>query len=265
MPQNIKNWYEMKQFDLVSENDLSMPIERLVAINPQVVEWFNERGIDLHSEPVEIRHAAQHFQGGILINTSAETGVPGLYACGEAAGGQHGADRPGGNSLMDCQVMGHIAGIEASKLAGKLKSNQLNDITDDEIPKVTKQLDDTNSIRETLSKNVGVIRTSESLKEAADTLSDLSNVDSKTIESNKLTALSTEAMIFISKAIALSALSRKESRGSHLLFEDMTEYRLIPTNEPEGRFWNVVTWTGNDILHTKSDIPVRLNLSKEPE
>ena len=55
------------------------------------------------------------MNGGILINGKAETTVPGLYAAGEAAGGQHGSNRPGGNSLADCQVFGARAGKYAAE------------------------------------------------------------------------------------------------------------------------------------------------------
>lgn len=69
-----------------------------------------ERGIDLRTSPVEFAPSIQHCNGGVLIDESAATDLPGLFAAGEAAGGQHGADRPGGNALSDTQTFGAIAG-----------------------------------------------------------------------------------------------------------------------------------------------------------
>src|SRR5690606_37801225 len=59
----------------------------------------------------------QHFQGGVKIREKGNTEVRGLFAAGECAGGQHGANRPGGNALLDCQVFGKIAGEEAVRYA----------------------------------------------------------------------------------------------------------------------------------------------------
>ena len=111
------------------------PFMRLAEINPDSIEWFKGRGIDLaKGQPIEVDECAQHFQGGVKIDTQAATAVAGLYAAGEAAGGQHGANRPGGNALLDCQVFGKIAGLAAAgyassagrkrpvSLAGEVKS-----------------------------------------------------------------------------------------------------------------------------------------------
>jgi fumarate reductase (CoM/CoB) subunit A len=76
-----------------------------------------ERGVDIRREPVEFAPAVQHENGGVLIDVAAATDVPGLYAAGECAGGQHGADRPGGNALADTQVFGAIAGASAARWA----------------------------------------------------------------------------------------------------------------------------------------------------
>ncbi|MCE5259905.1 MAG: FAD-binding protein, partial [Chloroflexi bacterium] len=95
---------------------VSSPLERLQAINQPTILWLKQRGVDLAAgDLIEIAPAAQHFQGGVKINAWAETTVPGLYAAGEAAGGQHGANRPGGNALLDCQVFGRIAGESAAQ------------------------------------------------------------------------------------------------------------------------------------------------------
>jgi succinate dehydrogenase / fumarate reductase flavoprotein subunit len=92
------------------------PLYRLMEINEPSIKWFSDRGIDLmKGELIEVAACAQHFQGGVKIDEYARTTIPGLWAAGEAAGGQHGANRPGGNALLDCQVFGKIAGEDAAR------------------------------------------------------------------------------------------------------------------------------------------------------
>ena len=62
-------------------------------------------------------HYAQCFNGGVVINENCETQVKGLYACGEVAGGVHGADRLGGNAQLAALVFGKIAGEQAAQYA----------------------------------------------------------------------------------------------------------------------------------------------------
>ena len=67
--------------------------------------------IDITEEPMEVGPTLHYFMGGIRVNSdSQQTNVPGLFACGECAGGMHGANRLGGNSLSDLLVFGKLAG-----------------------------------------------------------------------------------------------------------------------------------------------------------
>ena len=76
---------------------------------------FRRFGIDISKEPMLI-HPTLHYQnGGLDINCSCETNVPGLYAAGEVAGGIHGENRLMGNSLLDVIVFGRIAGTCAAE------------------------------------------------------------------------------------------------------------------------------------------------------
>lgn len=67
-------------------------------------------GIDLLEQPVEIAAGAHTTLGGVRIDGDCRTCVPGLYACGEAAGGIHGANRLGGNAGLETFVFGRRAG-----------------------------------------------------------------------------------------------------------------------------------------------------------
>lgn len=83
--------------------DQALPIDRLRAINAPAIELYRSHGIDLAQELLEVRVCAQHHNGGIAVDADWQTCVPGLYACGEAAG-TFGRYRPGGTALNSTQV-----------------------------------------------------------------------------------------------------------------------------------------------------------------
>ncbi|NLZ90013.1 MAG: FAD-binding protein [Clostridiales bacterium] len=79
------------------------PIERLRHMNPQAIQLYMDNGIDLAREPLEVAVCAQHMNGGLLVDSSWQTTLPGLYAVGECAG-TFGSRRPGGSALNAGQV-----------------------------------------------------------------------------------------------------------------------------------------------------------------
>ena len=79
------------------------PLERLRAINAPAIQLYRDHGIDLAAEMLEVQVCAQHHNGGIAVDASWQTCVPGLYVCGEAAG-TFGRVRPGGTALNSTQV-----------------------------------------------------------------------------------------------------------------------------------------------------------------
>jgi succinate dehydrogenase/fumarate reductase flavoprotein subunit len=83
----------------------STPIERLFAMNPPAVEIYNENGIDLYCEPLEIAVCAQHNNGGFAVDKWWQSNIPHTFVIGEMAG-THGARRPGGSALNAGQVGG---------------------------------------------------------------------------------------------------------------------------------------------------------------
>ena len=78
-------------------------------------ELMNQLGIDAWESQLRIYPHCQAFNGGIVIDRDAKTAIDGVYACGEAAGGIHGANRLGGNSILATQVFGKIAGQRAAE------------------------------------------------------------------------------------------------------------------------------------------------------
>jgi succinate dehydrogenase/fumarate reductase flavoprotein subunit len=81
------------------------PIERLAHMNPLAIEIYQENGIDLHTEPIEIAVCAQHNNGGFAVNKWWESSIRHTFVIGEMAG-THGVKRPGGSALNAGQVGG---------------------------------------------------------------------------------------------------------------------------------------------------------------
>lgn len=75
-------------------------------------------GIDISKEKMEVAPTAHYSMGGIRINENGSTNVKGLFAVGEAVGQVHGANRLGGNSLLETLVFGKIVGSGAAAAAG---------------------------------------------------------------------------------------------------------------------------------------------------
>jgi succinate dehydrogenase / fumarate reductase flavoprotein subunit/L-aspartate oxidase len=94
----------------ISERDASISL-------PYMLRRYRAGGIDPLREPI-LTYPVLHYQnGGLVIDTDAQTTVEGLYACGEIAGGTHGRNRMMGNSLLECTVFGRRAGRAAAQKA----------------------------------------------------------------------------------------------------------------------------------------------------
>ena len=114
---------------------------------PAMYEQFKEfAGIDITKEKMEVAPTVHYFMGGILVDAeTCKTNIEGLYAAGETAGGLHGANRLGGNSLADILVFGRRAGLYASEYiknakAGKMGVREI----EAEIDNVKKYIDNKN-------------------------------------------------------------------------------------------------------------------------
>jgi succinate dehydrogenase / fumarate reductase flavoprotein subunit/L-aspartate oxidase len=84
---------------------------------PYMLRRYRSAGIDPLREAI-LTYPVLHYQnGGLVIDDHGETTLPGLYACGEIAGGTHGRNRMMGNSLLECTVFGRRAGIKAAEVA----------------------------------------------------------------------------------------------------------------------------------------------------
>jgi fumarate reductase (CoM/CoB) subunit A len=200
--------------------------EEFEQIAPITFKDMLSYGIDLRKQPVEIGIVAQNFGGGVKINEKAETGIPGLYAAGEVAGGLRGPDRPGGNALAECQVFGARAGRYATKRAKKVgdpvldlmqverEVKRINNILNGEVePRVIRK-----RIQRIMWEEAFIIRNGAGLKRALNELREIEEKWLPYIHSSKrelFEALSLRNLVIVGKAIVLAALTREESRGSH--------------------------------------------------
>ncbi|NYB52076.1 MAG: fumarate reductase subunit A [Methanobacteriaceae archaeon] len=191
---------------------------------------FQDVGVDIRKEPMEVAPTAHHFMGGARINAQCETTIPNLYAAGEAAGGIHGANRLGGNALADTQVFGRRAGESAAKNVKK-SHFQLDpaslDREEGRIKKIFKDGDYypfqlKEELQEVMWNNVAIIRREEGLKSALERIKAIKNKlplmivpEGTGYNQHLLDALELENMILIAKLVTKSALIREESRGAH--------------------------------------------------
>ena len=239
------------------------PLQRILGINKQAVEWLKGRGVDIpKGDGVEIAPAVQHFQGGVKIRERGDTAVAGLFAAGEAAGGQHGANRPGGNALLDGQVFGKIAGESAAASASKGKGH-IESISEDARKSLGKRWSEgasASSVRDTvrnlMSRHAGVVRTEEGLEKASAQLVELSERGISAEGGRLQQAAEAENMLLVARSVIEAALLRDESRGPHLRFGSEADRAPLPRREDEWSRYIVLSMPDGDIsVETKE--PVR--------
>ncbi len=233
VPEEILAWSEKAGKQLFYN---TKPYERLAKINPALVEWLRQFHVDLSKEPVEIHNALQHFQGGVKIDEGARTKLKGLYAAGECAGGQHGANRPGGNSLLDTQVFGKIAGKNAAEEASCLPFQQVEigepNFVEGEIPAEEAR----KRIVDIMSSAAFLVRIDAEVEKALNEIRSMKRKGIHSDENGLAYFHETRNMLLLSEVILMAIRIRDESRGPHLKFAcfDPPVMEFIPRKES----WN---------------------------
>lgn len=190
---------------------------------PVMLEQFLRFGVDIREEPMEVAPTAHHIMGGLRITPSCQTTLPGLFACGEVAGGVHGANRLGGNALAETQVFGKRAG-ESAGMSGKSDAG----VRSDQLEAWEKRLSDfengtinpadiRNRLKDLMWKGAGIFRTADGLREvlAGITALNAMNPCAKGRQGLKDCCI-VQNMLCTANLIARSALIREESRGAHV-------------------------------------------------
>jgi succinate dehydrogenase/fumarate reductase flavoprotein subunit len=213
---------------------------------PTMYKQFQELdGIDISKEKMEVGPTAHYSMGGVVVDIKCRTKIKGLFAVGEVVSQIHGANRLGGNSLLDTIVFGKIAGEEAARLAkqgvGDIKKtgapspprsntdNQKKGFNDDYggIFVVKEPIKFRNYIQELMKQNAGIIREETRLQNglkrilelknefySKDNIMEVSKIDDNNSE-NIVITWQVKSSLVACEAIIRSALMRQESRGAH--------------------------------------------------
>ncbi|MFA7765133.1 fumarate reductase/succinate dehydrogenase flavoprotein subunit [Streptomyces sp. NRRL S-448] len=216
-----------------------MPAERIKRRLPSMYHQFKELAdVDITAEPMEVGPTCHYVMGGIAVDSesAATVGVPGLFAAGEVAGGMHGSNRLGGNSLSDLLVFGRRAGLHAAQYATSATSAGRPVVAQSEIDAAaTEALAPFHAaegaenpytlhqeLQTTMNDLVGIIRRAGEMAEALEKLATLRVRASRAgVEGHRQfnpgwhLALDLRNMLLVSECVARAALERTESRGGH--------------------------------------------------
>jgi L-aspartate oxidase len=190
---------------------------------PHIYENCLKRGINMAKEPIPVVPAMHYLCGGVHTNLCAETGIEGLYACGEVAcTGLHGANRLASNSLLEAVVMAHSGATAALNYLKSAPTQPLRlpdwvtgDAQDsDERVILSHNLDE---LKRTLWDYVGIVRTTKRLERARSRVQMLKREidDYYWMVRVEPQLLELRNLVDIADLIIQCALQRRESRGLH--------------------------------------------------
>jgi succinate dehydrogenase / fumarate reductase flavoprotein subunit len=204
----------------------------------QILELARDfEDVDPVTEPIPVKPGQHYSMGGIACNADGETELPGLYAVGEAACvSVHGANRLGGNALLELVVFGRLAGEHAAdNHLTNVSTSSVEDAVKDERARIEALMDGSGEhqseirqdVQEVMTEKVNVFRDEDGLKEALeeirearDRYQDVNVVDtSRTFNTDLTQALELRSILDVAEAVTLGALERTESRGAHWRYE----------------------------------------------
>jgi succinate dehydrogenase / fumarate reductase flavoprotein subunit len=217
--------------DIASRLDAEKIKKRL----PSMYHQFKQLAdVDITVSPMEVGPTAHYMNGGVRVDgEGSATAVPGLFAAGEVAGGLHGANRLGGNSLSDLLVFGRRAGLAAAESAKSLgrslriEEKRLAELAQEtlapfepggtENPYTLHQ-----ELEKTMQSDVGIIRVQHELERALAKIGELRQRAKRVkIDGHRQfnpawhLALDLKSLLLCAEAVARAAIERKESRGGH--------------------------------------------------
>jgi len=205
---------------------------------PSMYHQFKELAdVDITAQPMEVGPTCHYVMGGVEVDPDTTSSrVPGLFAAGEVAGGMHGSNRLGGNSLSDLIVFGRRAGIGASSYVDELAERPT--ISDEEVNAAAERAVSPfdfptegtpenpytihSELQQSMNDLVGIIRKQEEVQQALDNLEALKvRARNVSVEGGREfnpgwhLALDLRNMLLVSECVARAALLRTESRGGH--------------------------------------------------
>ncbi|EMF01006.1 fumarate reductase/succinate dehydrogenase flavoprotein subunit [Streptomyces mobaraensis NBRC 13819 = DSM 40847] len=220
-----------------------MPADVIRRKLPSMHHQFKELAdVDITAEAMEVGPTCHYVMGGVEVDpdTAAAVGVPGLFAAGEVAGGLHGSNRLGGNSLSDLLVFGRRAGLYAARYAAGLVAAERPAVSDADVASAEAEAlrpfgaeESTGGaaenpyalhqeLQQSMNDLVGIIRKAPEMEEALRRLSGLrARARRAGVEGHRQfnpgwhLALDLRNMLLVSECVARAALERTESRGGH--------------------------------------------------
>ncbi|MFE2090126.1 fumarate reductase/succinate dehydrogenase flavoprotein subunit [Streptomyces sp. NPDC002596] len=220
-----------------------MPAETIRRRLPSMYHQFKELAdVDITAEAMEVGPTCHYVMGGIAVDsdTAATVAVPGLFAAGEVAGGMHGSNRLGGNSLSDLLVFGRRAGLHAAEYASGIgdppvvDEEQIDAAAAEALRPFSAEEPDAaggpaenpytlhQELQQTMNDLVGIIRRAPEMEQALEKLAELRiRARRAGVEGHRQfnpgwhLALDLRNMLLVSECIARAALERTESRGGH--------------------------------------------------
>jgi len=231
-------------------------------------QFYELAGVDITKEAMEVGPTCHYVMGGVEVepDTAAAVGVPGLFAAGEVAGGMHGSNRLGGNSLSDLLVFGRRAGMGA---AAYVKQNSTASVSDATVAAAAARIEapfarsgGENSyslhaeLQEVTHNLVGIIRTGSELKEAIEKIAEIRKRSANVAVSGGRKfnpgfhlAFDLDNMLLVAESTAKSAISREESRGGHTRDD-------FPGMDSGWRQYNhIASFDGNQVSVRKQALP----------
>jgi succinate dehydrogenase / fumarate reductase flavoprotein subunit/fumarate reductase flavoprotein subunit len=210
-------------------------------------------GYDMAKDLIQVTPTAHFQMGGVRIDAGCRSSIDGLFAAGEDAGGVHGANRLGGNGVAESMVFGALAGDAVAAYAA---AEQRREPDPAQVAELTRRFEAPHEgsgnpfdlrarLGDTAWEHLGIIRSAESLEQAAEDLDQYESAAAQLPMPAQRAAnaalherLNVENLIGVARLIHAAAVLRKESRGSHFR-ED------FPDTDPEYRV--------NIVLQRKSD------------
>jgi succinate dehydrogenase / fumarate reductase flavoprotein subunit len=227
---------------------------------PSMYHQFKELAeVDITAQAMEVGPTCHYVMGGVEVDPETEAArVPGLFAAGEVAGGMHGSNRLGGNSLSDLLVFGRRAGAAAAERAlahparSAVPDGDLADAARAALAPFDREGGENpytvqHDLQQTMHDLVGIIRTAPEMEQALERIAALKHrVANLSVEGHRQynpgwhLALDLPHMLLVSECIARAALAREESRGGHTRDDfpgtdaEWARTNLICLREPDG-------------------------------
>jgi len=217
--------------DIATRRDAETIKRRL----PSMYHQFKELAdVDITTTPMEVGPTAHYMNGGVRVDgEGSATAVPGLFAAGEVAGGLHGANRLGGNSLSDLLVFGRRAGLAAAEYAksaskatsideGRVEAIARGAVTPFDPGGTENPYTLHHELQKVMQSDVGIIRVQAELDRAIQKIGELRDrLKRVRVEGHRQfnpgwhLALDLRSLLICAEAVARAASARKESRGGH--------------------------------------------------